>query len=39
VDTGVVWMWYTIQGIFILCVVNVVIVMVISVDIGMHNSC
>jgi hypothetical protein len=32
-------MWCTIKGIFMLCVVNVVIVMVIGVNIGTHNNC
>jgi hypothetical protein len=32
-------MWCTIKGIFMLCVVNVVITMVIGVvDIGAHNN-
>jgi hypothetical protein len=33
-----VWMWCTIQSIFMLCVVNVVTMTVISVDIGTHNN-
>jgi len=37
-DKGAVWMWCTIQGIFMLCVVSVVIMMVINVDIGMHDN-
>jgi len=32
-----VWMWCTIQGISILCVVNVVTMMVIGADIRVHN--
>ncbi len=31
--------WFTIKGIFMLCIVSVVVMMVIGVDIGMHNSC
>jgi hypothetical protein len=33
----VVWMFCIIQGIFMLCVVSVVIAMVISTDIGTHD--
>jgi len=33
-----VWIWCTIQSIFMLCVVNVMTMMVISVDIGTHNN-
>jgi hypothetical protein len=36
---GVVWMWCTIQGIFMLWVVSVVTTMVIGTDIGMHDKC
>jgi len=32
------WMWCTIQGIFILCVVSVVTSMVIDIDIGAHDK-
>ncbi len=31
-------MWCTIQGIFVLCVVNVVTTMVIGTNIGAHNK-
>jgi len=33
-----VWMWWTIQGIFMLCVVNVVTTTVIGIDIGAPNK-
>jgi hypothetical protein len=36
---GVVWMWCTIQGIFLLCVLSVVTMMVIGIDIGTHDNC
>jgi len=38
IDRGAVWMWCTIQGIFMLCVMNVVTTMVISTDIGTHDK-
>ncbi len=33
-----VWMWCTMQCIFMMCVVSVVTVMVISANIGVHNN-
>jgi hypothetical protein len=38
-DRGVVWMWCTIQGIFMLCVVSVATMMVIGANIRAHNNC
>ncbi len=32
-------MWCTNQGIFMLCVMNMVIVIVVGVDLGAHNKC
>ncbi len=37
-DRGVVWMWCTIQVIFMLCVVSVVTTMVIGINIRSHNK-
>jgi hypothetical protein len=31
-------MWCTVKGIFMLCVVSVMTMMVINVDIGMHDN-
>jgi hypothetical protein len=33
-----VWMWYTNQGVFMLCVVSMVIAIVIGVDLGTNDN-
>ncbi len=38
IDGGAVWMWCTIHGIYVLCVMNVVTTMVIGINIGTHNK-